>query len=243
MSLYDYENVFSSSEAKAAAFDRIAELYYHRNFGTAGKSEIDLIMFGIYLDELVKAAKSDEAKIDYDSISDHKLAKVFGITPQKIKSLKMKKHLSFDDPEEFDLQQVLSRIILKKSALTTDKEHNIVINIPDPFVYSEIKDYIESHDGMIDSSFNSQLMKIPQKNFFELCELCATEDEYDELMQKINEYLDANKTADIKSGKDLLDKIQQGTEIGKNIVDIMTGVAGLMSPGTGVIRQLLSIFK
>ena len=237
----DYNNVFNSLKAKADAFDKLAEMYYRKNFGTLPKSEIDLIMFSVYLDAVMKSKGIDAASIDYSVISDQKIAKVLGITPKRVSNYKMRKHLSFDK-EEFDFKSNLRNLVLNNDNIRIENEY-IVLFIPDAFLYSEIKDCIESELGIADSSFNPQIMRIPQNNYMKLCRLCMNDEEYDDFIKAINTYVKKNPDYGIGGQKDLLDKIEQGTVIGKNIIDILTGALGLVNPGATIIKKLVSIFN
>ncbi len=42
-----------SEHKKAKAFDKIADLFYKQNFGTTSKSEIELLMFSFFMDEMI----------------------------------------------------------------------------------------------------------------------------------------------------------------------------------------------
>ena len=50
------ENVFVkilTDSEKAELFDKIAANYYDTNFGSFSKSQMDLLMFSIYIDKLI----------------------------------------------------------------------------------------------------------------------------------------------------------------------------------------------
>ena len=49
-----YEELFLDEKSKAQAFDKIAEKYYFCNFGSTSKSDLDVLMFSIYLEEILK---------------------------------------------------------------------------------------------------------------------------------------------------------------------------------------------
>ena len=89
--IIDYEKLFNTDKKKADAFDRIAEKYYFNNFGTFSKSEIDLLMFDIYLEQSIINNKLNTNLVNYNAVSDYKMARNLGITPQRIRNLKIKK--------------------------------------------------------------------------------------------------------------------------------------------------------
>ena len=74
--------LFYDAQEKAKAFDKIAEVYYNRNFGSISKSDFDVLMFSIYIERLLEKDESD-----MDSYSDYELSKQLGITQSKIKNL------------------------------------------------------------------------------------------------------------------------------------------------------------
>ena len=80
-----------TTEKKAAAFDSIAELYYNHNFGTATKGEIDLLMFKIYMEAAIENHINPDNSIDYSACSDYKIGVSLGISPAKVRNLKLKK--------------------------------------------------------------------------------------------------------------------------------------------------------
>ena len=72
-----YEELFAEFD-KTDAFDRIAELFYNKNFSSASKSEIELLMFDFYMKALIKKYKDDETGIiDYNTCSDYRIAKIW----------------------------------------------------------------------------------------------------------------------------------------------------------------------
>ena len=86
---------------KEKYFDEIAAKFFNRNFGTASKNDIELLMFKFYIETLINdyEDKSDKT-INYDNISDYKIARDLGITPQRVRNLKLKKDLVY--PQKFD---------------------------------------------------------------------------------------------------------------------------------------------
>ena len=81
-----YEELFSDDLSKARAFDMLAEKYYYSNFGTASKSDIDVLMFSLYIEQIL-----DKGQDDFSAYSDYTLSKQLGITQAKICNLKVKK--------------------------------------------------------------------------------------------------------------------------------------------------------
>lgn len=154
-----YEELFGDDyESKAKAFDEIANVYYDKNFGTMQKSDLDVLMFSIYIEQILKKSESD-----FDSYSDYTLSKELGITQQRINSLKQKKELKYPK-ENFDWKKEFE-IYLKKSKYIDKK---IKVYIPDPNVYLEIKNIVETNGGIVDIKRNKSILQLSPADFIEL---------------------------------------------------------------------------
>jgi len=73
-------------------------LFLNRNFGCVSKEEIELIVFKHF----IKATKNT-------GISDYDISKKLGLTLIKVKNLKVKNYLRFEDA--YDLKSKFSKII------------------------------------------------------------------------------------------------------------------------------------
>lgn len=171
------ENDFAvsfSMEEKAKLFDEIAKHYYNANFGLFSKSQIDLLMFSIYLDKLIDSNKP------YD---DYFIGKQLGILQQNVRQMKKKKQLIY--PRNYKWYEVF--LEYSKNAVF-DNSERIVISIPDPNVYLELQHAIEELGGYVEVQLNSKLLKISPGYFIEL------------LMQiySIDKNLDSSEINDIK---------------------------------------------
>lgn len=143
-----------SAQEKAKLFDKIAENYYNVNFGSFNKSQIDLLMFSIYLDKLIESGQS---------FDDYEMSKQLGITQATVRQLKVKKQLIY--PREYKWYDAF--IEYSKNAVF-DNSDRIVISIPDPNVYLELQQAIEEMGGFVEVQLNSKLLKIPPGYFIEL---------------------------------------------------------------------------
>lgn len=65
-----YSELFPSDKEKADAFDKIAEQFYFCNFGTMQKSDIETLLFSLYLDRILEMSEED-----MQSYSDYILSK------------------------------------------------------------------------------------------------------------------------------------------------------------------------
>ncbi len=157
MSKNKYNEIFSD-EAKILAFDRIAECYYECNFGTMQKSEIDLLMFSIYLDQILKKSEDDSK-----TYSDYTLSKNLGITQRRISLYKEKKELVYPY-EGFDWRKSFLRIC-DNARYDNGK---IKIQISDKNLYLEIKNAIEEMGGYVDAQINPTLLQVSPEYFVDL---------------------------------------------------------------------------
>lgn len=195
-----YEELFGNDyESKAKAFDEIAKVYYDKNFGTMQKSDFDVLMFSIYIEQILKKSESD-----FDSYSDYTLSKELGITQQRINSLKQKKELKYPK-ENFDWKKAFE-IYLKKSKYIDKK---IKVYIPDPNVYLEIKNIVETNGGIVDIKRNRSILQLSPADFIELVFVISNRDESEREELK-KRYITQLKNAN-KENQEIIDAIESKT--------------------------------
>ena len=153
-----YSHLFPTDHEKAAAFDQIAEQYYMCNFGSMSKADFDVLMFSIYLERIL-----DKSEADMNSYSDYKLSKLLGITQSRISSLKVKKELKYPYAG-FDWKQSFLRL----SENARYENGKIKINIPDKNLYIEIKNFIESNGGFVETQLSPSLLQISPEFYLDL---------------------------------------------------------------------------
>lgn len=175
--------LFSNVDEKAKAFDKIAEAYYNRNFGSVSKSDFDVLMFSIYIEQLLKQNESD-----MESYSDYELSKQLGITQSKIKNLKVKKELLYPY-EDFKWENSFSRVC--ESA--TFEDEKIHININDPNLFIELKHFVESRNGRVDIQLNSNSFVISVYMFIELLVYIGKEEDKKIILKSIRETYQKNE--------------------------------------------------
>lgn len=81
-----YSILFLDEKSKAEAFDKIAEHFCRKNFGTMSKTDMETLMFSIYIERILNI---DDTK--YAEYSDYTLAKELGISQAKVSNLKVRK--------------------------------------------------------------------------------------------------------------------------------------------------------
>ncbi len=225
-----YNQIFDSDEIKARAFDKIAENYYFRNFGTMQKSDIDVLLFSIYIEEILK--KSED---NISTYSDYTLAKLLGISQSRISTLKVKKQLQYPY-SEFDWKKSFRRVCENARY----EKGKILINLRDKNLYYELKNQIDENGGYVETTLTSNLLVISVYDFYELSEQLMTPDEIGEIKKALKKKY--------KNDTDIFQKIEQQPlgkmmkeKFGENMVDIVCEIIKEIAPnsvkiGIGILQ-------
>lgn len=155
---------FNNTE-KCAIFDKIEGLYFHQNFGSMSKADLDLLLFSEYIEHCINEGAP------YD---DYTLSKKLGITQSRVRSLKEKKELKFPH-KGFDWKSAFADSI--QYAKYDKGDHYVKVIIQDINVMNEIRHYIEQKGWYDECSLNRKLLRIPLDCFTEICidDACITE--------------------------------------------------------------------
>ena len=116
---------------KIAAFDMIANKFFEHNFGQMSKSDIEVMMFSIYIEQCL------DKKMPYD---DYTLAVKLGIPESRVRTLKVKKELQYPY-KNFRWKEAFQECI--RYAKYDDKKALVKVNITDPNVKREVEHYID----------------------------------------------------------------------------------------------------
>ena len=215
-------SVHFSEEDKAKSFDIIAQNFYNRNFGRMSKADMELMMFNIYIRKLIDENKSSDGTIDYSKCSDYKIAKELGITPQRVKNLKIKNQLA--NPIEYDWEKAFAT--LTKYARYDQFTQKVVVNIPDPNLYLEIQNFLEDKGAYIEKQLNGSILQIRAEYYIELIVLLETKDNRQKIIKEIKKFFKEN-------GKD--EKYFSDKEIGKSLISVAADIATIISGIKGFI--------
>lgn len=195
--IMQYQKLFPDEASKAKAFDQIAQKYYWGNFGQLQKSDFETLLFSIYLERVL-----DSSEKEIFSYSDYELSKYLGIPQSKVRTLKIKKELQYPR-QGFDWKEAFLRI----STNARYENGKVKLNIPDPNLYLELKNAVETTGGFVDLPAAASLLQISPKDFFDL--LLATSSEKDrkalrkELKKKMEEENRDTKYLDKKPVREL----------------------------------------
>lgn len=175
----NYHKLFTSIEEKALAFDKIAEKYYIMNFGSLSKTDIDVLMFSIFIEKIL-----DKDTTDFTSFSDYTLSKQLGITQAKVSNLKVKKELLYPY-EKFNWRDSF-RSISNRATLENGK---IKLFIPDKNLYLEVKNAIEELGGFVEIQLTPNLLQVDLPYFLDLIlaidEKATREEARDEIKKRL----------------------------------------------------------
>lgn len=237
-----YPNEEKRIKKKAEYFDKIAELFYKQNFGAANKSEIELLMFSVFLDEMIDHNCDKENILDYKECSDYKIGKMLGIPQEKVKTLKIKKQARY--PKEFNWQKSFMSI---KEAIRYDVDKKkIIIPVTDPNLYLSIRNFIEENNGYIEIQRGTNVLQMRPEHFFLLLYL-GIEDEAEKKktrkafikkLKKINEIDDMDI---VDSDNEVIDRI---FNIGDDVLELFEDVVSdLNNPLLLIIKSIRRIGK
>lgn len=149
-------STFNENE-KCNFFDKIADNYFVKNFGTMSKSDFETLIFSEYIEHCI----NNDLPFD-----DYTLSKELGITQSRIRSLKERKELKYPHID-FDWKSSFAQAV--KSAKYDDTNHRIRIIIEDINVMNEIRHYIEQKGWYDECSLNKKLLTISLDCFVEIC--------------------------------------------------------------------------
>ena len=224
-------------EEKAKMFDEIAEHFYRANFGSFSKSEFDLLMFHFYYDKLVSETSDEDGTINYSDCSDYRIGRELGITPQRVRNLKIKSQLAY--PLPCDWKKALAKLV--QNARYDRVSRKVVLNIPDPILQLEIQEFIESNGSFFEKQINGKILQLRVEYYIDL--IAALEPE--ETRKKI---ISSLKKVFCEHGKD--DAVLDEKNIGKslinasvNILDVVTSVSGLLSSENSIGKALIELIS
>lgn len=225
-----------SKEDAAKNFYSMAELFYNRNFSTAAKSEIELLMFSFYMDALISRNKNNEDLLDYSACSDYEIGKELGITQERVRTLKIKKQARYR--VDFDWRNSLAS--LKDCIRYDEVKKKIIIPTPDPNLYNEIRNYIEQAGGYIEIQRKGNYIQIRPEYYlmliYENLAIDQQKEAKDQLIKEIQKY---NKDQRIPDYSTKAEMINQLLNTAGNITSIIAAVIKTLdSPLATAIKSI-----
>lgn len=232
---FSYQTLFQDVADKAAAFDQIAEHFYERNFGSMSKSDMETLMFSIYINRIL-----DGGDKNFNTYSDFRLAKELGITQSKVRNLKEKKQQQY--PRDFKWREAFKRV----SKNARYENGKIKIQIPDINLYYEIQNTVEENGGFIEVSLTPKLLQISPEYFLDLMMVIDEEGREREFIQR--EWRKAFR--DYQKDQEFFDQESIGRQMagmGKDVaVNVLSTVlSGIIAQGSAasLIRDIAENIK
>lgn len=239
-SYYPDEN--DNIRKKAEAFEKIEELFYKNNFGSANKSEIELLMFSILMDILIENNSTDNV-LDLKSCSDYKIAKLLGIPQEKVRTLKIKKQARY--PHKFDWRKSFE--MLKDSIVYNQEKNRIIIPMSDPNLYNEIRNFIEENDGYIEIQRGNNVLQMRPEYFFNLLymgidvsERKKVRDKFVKKLKEKNEKANQNIFEPQTDAELNMAALELGNDAFDFLIDVIDGIS---NPLIGIMKGLKVIGK
>lgn len=144
-------------EEKVKVFDKIAALYFEKNFGSTTKSDFETLLFSEYIEHCMMCGEP------YD---DYSLSKKLGITQSRVRSLKERKELKYPY-SDFDWKDAFVKSA--SNAKYDETDHYVKFIIQDVNVMNEVRHFIEEKGWYDECSLNRKLLRIPLDCFTEIC--------------------------------------------------------------------------
>lgn len=225
------------TEEKARLFDEIISHFYKQNFGQMSKSDIELMMFNIYIRKMIEQNKAEDDTIDYSKCSDYKISVDLGITQQKVRNLKVKNQLVH--PIKYEWKKAFAKLIV--NARYDDNTRKVILNIPDPNLYLEIQNFIEENGAYVEKQLNSKILQLRAEYFIQLAiesEDSLTKKEIIKALKKqFKEHKKDETSFDEKNiGKSLLNSTD-------SLLSLVNTISGFVSPKNVIAKSLFELLK
>lgn len=212
----------SDRELYADNFGKLAKLYYDGNFGTASKSELDLLMFHFFYENECSKVKGKSGSLN--KVSDYAIAVKLGITPQRVHALREKSELRYPR-DDYDWKEEMKNLI-SEGKIVSDGVF-ICLSISNPRLYHEVEDFVEQKGGVVSYDNNSRVMKISPEIYVEVFKRCTNKTEK-EIMNVLKKKLHENEELRKKlEKKGILPVLQENLGIG-DIVSVFTSAGPLL---------------
>ena len=134
-------------EEKISAFDEIEKRYFRRNFGTMSKTDLETLLFHIYIEHLLDNG---------EPFDDHTMSKSLGISQSKVRNLKMRKELQYPR-ESFNWVDGFAED-LKKASYDPDSKR-VKVLISDVNVLIELRYFMEKNGWYDEYQLNPRLFQ------------------------------------------------------------------------------------
>jgi len=190
-----------SDKEKASLADDILSLYLDKNFGNSPKQEIDLVVFHHYLKHCKTANKS---------LSDLGMGKELGITPVRVRNMKLKDYLHQEEDPNWSWKAELLKQINESTFEIEGKD--IIFVIRDIAIMTELRGFLEDNGLVNEYSLNPNLFRCSAEVMFKIWSILSDKEPNfvsKSLVDFINENtkISGNKVSGRKKISDLVELI------------------------------------
>ena len=228
-----------NDEEKIALFDEIISNFFDSNFGQLSKSDIELMMFNIYIKKLISDNRNSDGTIDYKKCSDYKISQDLGITQQKVRNLKVKNQLI--NPIDYNWKAALAR--LTENARYDKNSGKILINIPDPNLFIEIQNFIEEQGAYVEKQLNSKILQLRVEYYIDLVVALESDSSRKKIIKEMKkQFKDEGKDDTLFDERNIGKSLMDATV---NITTVAANIRGMLSPenliGAALVKLLSKV--
>lgn len=144
-------------EEKIELFDKIADRYYNRNFGTMLKADMDTLIFSAYIEHCLK----NELPFD-----DYTLSIQLGITENRVRNLKERKQLQYPY-EQYEWKSAFVKLI--PNAKYNENKKMVQLSIGDVNLLKDVRHFIYENGWYDEFQLNPKLLQCRLDFFIDLC--------------------------------------------------------------------------
>lgn len=219
---------------KQKLLEEISDMFFNKNFGTKSKSEIELMLFKLYLE-----SAQDIAEDDNNAVSDYKLGRELGISPTRVRNLRTKVDFQLKD---YEWKKELEKVLINQQNISK-KDDKIQITIRSRSLFYAIEDWVEDNGQTLEITLNPKQLIISKDYFYKLLTHIGTIDDIQnrEIIKRINLKYKVKDNIEnvIECGAKILD-------IGGSVIDIVNDISGkklLSDTSVKILRNIFSLFE
>jgi len=213
----------NNNNPKADAFDQVAMLYFDKNFGSASKTDIDLLMFHIYMQNMP------------EDVTDYEISNELAITQQRVRNLRVKDRLKYGEKGEYKWQEKLAELVMT-SGNYDEKEKRISLLVKDPNLFIEIENELEKENCFIDYQLNKKILQLRVAYYIQLIYIAACESEKKSIICALKERSKGESFDPKHLGSDLL-------RYGVDITTILVNINEILANNNPLLNALKFVMK
>jgi hypothetical protein len=238
---YKNDEILSKFEdkEKEKLFKDITDMYFHKNFGTVSKADLEVYLFSFYIEHLLDKG---------ENFDDYVLGRDLGITQSRIRSLKERKELKYPR-KGYEWQKEFLKHA--NNAKYDEAKRLIKFSIPDVNVIKDVRYFFETQGQYNEYQLNPKVFQCRLDTFVEMTKMIA-EDSGEKWELKIDnkqlKELEKNIEHCSEKEKSSLEKIINGAvEDGlKELLlngskEILRTVLEAVVPGAGMAETLFKV--